>query len=223
MLRGFTLIELLIVIAIIAIIAGMLLPTLNKARERGKFAVCTDQLKQIGSYSYSYASDHRDFLPMPITAESWINAWRRLISHCKMDLRFLDCPSDITRVATTGALGTGDFHGYPWRVNKAGNYVNQGYLWTSYAGSTYNNGSLYGTEPLWVLGRQKRPSYDTLVFDGDSRNHNNSFFYGLGSPDSPIFYDQRHNGTVNHLFVDGHTKAMTARVYNAEIFPRRSQ
>lgn len=61
--NGFTLIELLITIAIIAILAGMLLPTLNKAREKAKEITCTGNLRQIGMASLSYTSDNQDYLP----------------------------------------------------------------------------------------------------------------------------------------------------------------
>ena len=61
--KGFTLIELLVVIAVIAILAAMLLPALNAAREKSRRARCISNLRQVGIALNIYANDHRDRLP----------------------------------------------------------------------------------------------------------------------------------------------------------------
>lgn len=60
---GFTLIEILVVVAILALLISILIPSLARAREQSRRAVCASNLHQQILGMYSYASDNRNFLP----------------------------------------------------------------------------------------------------------------------------------------------------------------
>jgi prepilin-type N-terminal cleavage/methylation domain-containing protein len=61
--RAFTLIEMLVVIAIIAILAGLLMPALARARQEAYKAHCVNNEHQAGIYFYTYRNDNRNRMP----------------------------------------------------------------------------------------------------------------------------------------------------------------
>ena len=84
----FTLIELLIVIAIIAILAGMLLPALNKARETARAIQCTSNMKTIGTVSAMYLSENEDVM-FPNIDGSGGSPWYNTGTHTLHFIRML--------------------------------------------------------------------------------------------------------------------------------------
>ena len=75
-LRGkFTIIELLMVIAIIAILAGMLLPALNKARDMAKKINCVSNQKSCGTAVIMYAGDYKEWHPLAFVGDNFYTNW----------------------------------------------------------------------------------------------------------------------------------------------------
>ena len=75
---GFTLIEMLTVMAILAVLAGLLFPVIAKSREQARRTTCLSNLRQIGMALSMYASNHAGMLPPagePSTGRATHHIW----------------------------------------------------------------------------------------------------------------------------------------------------
>lgn len=104
---GFTLIELLVVMAIIAIIAAMLMPALQRAREAAQRTSCMNNLREIGNSLAMYSGEHDGKLPqranqpnidaagnLSMWSKNWGNSWDELYPSYLSDAKLFWCPSD---------------------------------------------------------------------------------------------------------------------------------
>ena len=80
--RGFTLIELLVVISIIAILAALLMPALERARENAESAACLSNMRQLSLGNVQYQNDWNDVIPTHFGSYGGLDDPTWYTAHC---------------------------------------------------------------------------------------------------------------------------------------------
>jgi prepilin-type N-terminal cleavage/methylation domain-containing protein/prepilin-type processing-associated H-X9-DG protein len=207
--RGFTLVELLVVISIIAVLAAILFPVFNKARERARAASCNSNLRQLGMAVRQYVIDNDETYPGSPAVYLGYN----------MNIVDGECSGNSAQYTGAAYPSTVFTVLFPYIGNegiltcpsKSFCYSQQfhetGIARASYA---YNYLCWYDRSE----GEIRDPVYQVLMCDARSAwiDFQAAVFRYIGNPDLiDAGWSAWHNGSLNVLYGDGHVKIKNPR------------
>jgi prepilin-type N-terminal cleavage/methylation domain-containing protein len=183
---GFTLVEMLVVVAIIAALAAILMPSVARAREMARRVQCLSNLRQLGTAWVAFASDHDGQLVSGITGgTAWVDNGNR--------------DADIVRGQLYKYVPDPEVYRCPSDPNK--------FNVRSYSVNTYLNGESWGPV-VHTLSQVQRPAV-TFVFveEQDYRGYNAGAFAVRPTGDQWVdFPAVWHGYGTCFSFADGHAE-----------------
>ena len=215
----FSLIELLITISVIAILAALLLPALNKARGKARDILCSGNLKQLSSYMFLYIEQNNDVIPAAFgnanTPGKWQDMLYALIAPGEQfaDKYYLTKLNKDTwypknKVFACPASG-------PCNIAVSSRHYginSSGFLYEDGRASSFGFASYYGKPYAMKLGRIKSPSRRAALFDIDKWGSYPESYAKVysdlykGSDNGVAVWRHRDGDGLNVNFADGHVE-----------------